>query len=528
MGVVYEAFDTVLERKVALKILSADLDAPDQLVREARLAAALEHEHIVPVYEVGEHEGIAYFTMKYVGGGPLVSPAPSALEAARTTLTIANAVAFAHRHGILHRDLKPTNVLVEGGRPFVTDFGLSARETLPIAADLERSGTPAYMPPEVWRAEPGAASTMADVWGLGVILYEQLTGKPPFEAATLGDLGRQVMTEAPPPPRGAPPDLAAICLRCLEKSAARRYSDAGALAKDLAHFIAGDPVEARPLPVTARLYRRARKHPAIAALGALLAVAAIYAGLTTLSLSRTRSAALHAADATARSIARLTALEFDRYSASVVAAARKPCVAAALSAPDPTAAFASCAEDFGEVDVDAWFLLEPNATMIGRAPLSGAHPTVGRSYEFRDYFRGAKELANARREGAYVSHAYRSEGDDIHEIAISSPVYDKGVWVGVLVTALPTGSVLGSIKFEGAVTEDFTASLLAPRDGSRGDAIREPEPIFILHRGLDRGAILPARATPSSEADTGSDAFVSVVPVRNTPFSVLVHVAVGS
>jgi hypothetical protein len=545
MGVVYEAFDTMLENKVALKILSEDLDAPDQLFREARLAAALEHENIVPVHDVGEDEGIAYFTMMLVEGGPLKTPARTAhsgpnvqdpalhrrrrerkdqgLEAARIALTISRAVAFCHRRGILHGDLKPQNVLVdnETGRHFVTDFGLAARQGI-AAGPVELGGTPTYMAPELWQGDPSARSTMADVWSIGAILYELVSGRPPFPASSWDELRRSVAEDAPPALRGLDSDLVAVCLCCLEKEPARRYATAFELADDLTRFLRGDPVHARPLGPGTRLLRRAARHPLVAALVTLLLVAALYAGIETLSRSRAQRVALHAADATALLLARLTALQFDHYSALVVAAAgQTQPLASALSEPASSKASDLCARSLAEQGAafSTWFLLDANGTMLGRAPAQGAHPTLGLSYKFRDYFRGAQALVTQHQRGAYVSHAYRSEGDDTHEIAISVPVTAGDRWIGVLVATLATGPALGSIQFPVPDDEDLTAALLAPQDGPRLDIDRGPELIFILYSKLPPGG--------TASPDSGSRAFERVVPVANTPFSVLIRVAFG-
>jgi hypothetical protein len=528
MGVVYAARDPTLGRDVALKILSADLDAPDQLVREARLLATLEHELIVPVYEVGEHEGIAYFTMKFVDGGPLQTPAPSARKAAGIALTISRAVAFCHQRGILHGDLKPQNVLVDKtGRHFVTDFGLAASEGI-AAGPLELGGTPTYMAPEVWQGDASARATMADVWSIGAILYELISGRPPFLAASWDELRRSVAEAAPPPLRGSTLDLVAVCHRCLEKDPARRYPTAFELAEDLARFLRGAPVAARPLGPGARLLRTAARHPVIAALVTLLVVAALYAGIATLSLGRTQRTALHAANAMALSLARLTALQFDHYAALVVSAAgQTPLLASALSAPASPKASDFCARSLAEQDpaFSTWFLLDASGAMLGRAPAQGAHATLGQSYAFRDYFRGAEAIVTQHQRGAYVSHAYRSEGDDTYEIAISAPVIAGDRWIGVLVATLATGAALGSLQVDFPVGEDVTAALLAPRDGSRLDVDRGSEPIFILHRGLPRGEVTPVRGVGSASPDPGSRAFERIVPVGNTPFSVLIRVA---
>jgi serine/threonine protein kinase len=314
MGAVYEAFDPRLERTVAFKILGADFDASAQLVREACLMASLDHKHIVPVYEVEEHEGIAFITMKRVHGGRLATPEPPAdskgrkrrgRHAAEITQQIAQAVDFAHRHGILHRDLKPANVLVEDGQAFVSDFGIAVSEALTAGTEVDRAGSPHYMAPEVWRRDPGAASTAADVWGVGVILHELLRGHPPFDSSSREGLERQVTAEPPPPLVGVDPDLAAVCLHCLEKDPSRRYATAGALAVDLAQVLANEPVsqEARPRGRFARGLRHAERHPVIAALSALFILAGLLAILNALSLSRAREAAFRGADVTARSLA---------------------------------------------------------------------------------------------------------------------------------------------------------------------------------------------------------------------------------
>jgi serine/threonine-protein kinase len=534
MGVVYEAVDTRptscrFQHTVALKILAADLDAPEQLVREAQLLAALEHKHIVPVYEVGEYEGIVYFTMKRIDGGPLTTPAPSPKRAAEIALEIAEAVALAHRHGILHRDLKPANVLVDReGRTFVTDFGLAAREGPGDA--LAPGGTPAYMAPEVWRGEPHT-STAVDVWGAGAILYELLAGRPPFEAATLTELKRRVLTEAPPALKGVPADLAAVCLRCLEKDPSRRYATAVGLSADIARFLAGEPVLARPLGFGARGLRRAARHPVITALSALLVAAALYAAVIALSLGRAQQAALRAADFAARRTADVTALKFERYTAAVEAAGRDPLVARAAADPASPQASEVCARLLAARDgptagpFATWFLLDGDGRMIGHAPNTD-RPIVGRSFKFRDYFRGVEELERQGRRDAYVSRVFRSESDDHFEIAISFAVHDDaGRWIGLLAASLPTGSALGSIEFDDPDDERLTAALLAPRGLERGESETNPEPIFIMHRALSRGEALVARADDVLSTDAGGGSLVRLVPVRGTPFSVLVRVA---
>ncbi len=261
MGVVYKARQVSLNRLVALKmILAGRLASPADIQRfrsEAEAAANLDHPNILPIYEVGQYEDQHYFSMKLVTGGNLAQQVAKLVEdaraAVRVLVEVARAVHFAHQRGIIHRDLKPANVLLDQeNRPLVTDFGLAKRTT--DSAELTLSGaivgTPSYMAPEQAAARKGAVTTAADIWALGAILYELLVGRPPFRADSPLDTMLLVLDRDPDPPSKLRPrvdrDLEAVCLKCLAKDPAMRYPSAAALADDLEHWLAGEPLSVRP------------------------------------------------------------------------------------------------------------------------------------------------------------------------------------------------------------------------------------------------------------------------------------------
>ena len=250
--------------------------------------ARLEHPNLVRIYETGETDGRPYFSMEYVDGGRLADSLRgtpmSPRRAAQLAETLARATHAAHERGVIHRDLTPSNVLLtSGGEPKIVDFGL-AKLTIGGAGRTETGdilGTPSYMAPEQATGQSKEVGPAADVYALGAILYEMLTGRPPFKGESVLDTLAQVVNDEPVAPcrlqPKVPRDLETICLKCLNKEPDRRYSSAAALAEDLGRYLAGEPVRARPIGAAGRAVRWARRRPAVASLLAVCATGAIAA-----------------------------------------------------------------------------------------------------------------------------------------------------------------------------------------------------------------------------------------------------------
>jgi serine/threonine protein kinase/WD40 repeat protein len=292
-GVVFLADDPALSRRVAIKVpqpaVLADPELRTRFVREAQAVARLDLPGIVPVYEAGVYQGLAYIAAGYVDGPTLAdwiarrpgSPTPA--TAARLVACVARAVHHAHERGVLHCDLKPANILLEAGDvvpgvgcPRITDFGLARllEDDPSLTRTFQVAGTPLYMSPEQARGDRRTLTRRADVYALGAILHEMLTGRPPFDGSSTADTLRRIVSEPAPSPRAlrpdVPRDLAAICLKCLEKDPARRYPDGEALAADLGRFLAGSPTLARPVRWHDQAAMCVRRNPVVASLAALV------------------------------------------------------------------------------------------------------------------------------------------------------------------------------------------------------------------------------------------------------------------
>ncbi len=308
MGVVFRARQISLNRTVALKMILAGQLADENDIKrfytEAEAAAQLDHPGIVPIFEVGQHEGQHFFSMAFVEGRSLAErladgPMPPR-EAAALLLDVTRAVEYAHSRGVIHRDLKPSNILIGAdGNPRVTDFGLAKRVQgdSGLTGSGQIMGTPSYMPPEQAGGRRGEVGPPADVYALGATLYCMVTGRPPFQAATAMDTVLQVLSDEPVPPRRLsatiPRDLETMCLKCLEKEPGKRYASAAALRKDLRRFLVGEPIAARPVGRPERVWRWCRRNPWLAgAVGLAAAALVVVASLALLYADRqTRLAA---------------------------------------------------------------------------------------------------------------------------------------------------------------------------------------------------------------------------------------------
>jgi serine/threonine-protein kinase len=518
MGVVYKARQVSLDRIVALKmILAGPLASPSDVQRfltEARAAAELSHSHIVPIHEVGEHEGQHYFSMKLIEGGSLAEHLPRLTRdpraAAQLMVKVARAIHFAHQRGILHRDLKPANILLDAeGQPYVSDFGLAKRveSDTKLTETGEVVGTARYMAPEQALGQTKRLTTAVDVYSLGVILYELLTGVPPFQGETVWEILRQVQEQEPRQPRSlnrrVDQDLATICLKCLEKEPQRRYGSAEALADDLERWLARKPVKARPVGSIARLWRWTRRHPQQAALLAIMAL------LLLMALRSGYAWELRVSNAKdAKKLARSVDAELKRVEWAVLGIAGQEelrhCFARHKSNEDLAASLVKFLGK-NEQDFNRWwrgrkplvnlFIINPEGFLI--ADSSPMSRSVGMNFKQWDYYVKLVKEPPADKEAVYSSPVFKSQQDGFFKFAVITRIWDGAKILGLLAATIPTDSEMVALDMQ----EEAEGALLAcPMDWTYTDEKVVPRElrhdfIAVLHRDYRSPGVDPIWVT---------------------------------
>jgi hypothetical protein len=529
MGVVYKAVQTALGRRVALKMILDEHALGPGSVRflsEAEAVARFQHPNIVQIYEVGEAGGRPFFSLEFVDGGSLEDrigrkPLPSR-EAVELLALLARAIHAAHAHGIIHRDLKPANILLTAdGTPKIADFGIAKRlDAVKQTQTGQILGTPCYMAPEQALGSE-IVGPRADVYSLGVILYDALTGRPPFEATTTLDTIMQVVMKEPLSPRALEPsvprDVETICLKCLEKKPDRRYQSALELAEDLERVLRNEPIDARRIGAPERLLRWARREPGWAALIGVsllallgfLVTGALFTRRLQHELSATEAARHNAASTRDELRLRLVRGSADRIDGDLRQLASVPhTVAAALRERD----------DWSEAQLAGWLrsALAAEPRIFGMAIAFEPHRFRADVADFALYvFRGPRgvehkqllppeytpiyrewEWYRAAPAGGSWSAPYVDKGGgDIPMVTFSVPFRRGGARAGVVTVDLSLDyfRALGA-SIEGTQFSRTSYAFVTTRDGT---LVAHPDP---ARRFPAAGARRPAPADPQSAA----------------------------
>jgi hypothetical protein len=549
MGVICQAMHRASNRVVALKLMqSGDLATTEERQRfqaEIKAARILDHPHIVSIDDVGEHAGRLYYTMKAYPGvlahemGRFRAPA----VAAALVATVARAVHHGHVRGVLHRDLKPANILLdEAGQPHVGDFGTAKCLGEPrLTATGMVVGTPMYMAPEQAAGGDEGVTTAADIYSLGTILYELLTGVPPFEGSDASILHALCDKDRVPVSprahaRAVPRDLETICLTCLEKAPAARYRSAEELADDLERFLRGEPIIARPTSLRQRLWRFTRRHRFVvgAGMGTMMLLAVVAA--TAIGVAHTQEQEL---GREALSNNEYIAKTLAQYVYNQLTDQIKPGGGLSRIASDPDVVelvnnhdrLASPCPEPGDKDTplkmdptdgalvkkflgetyDSIALFDHCGTLFAfNAPRESRLEDMRSNYGFRDYFQGARLLGERHGHQGYISRAFQSDYDHRDKFGLSMPIYDGDRWIGVVLATLSTNSMWKNAPLPARNDHDHTYLMAAPQDRSRKD-LPLPSPFVVVlhaipgdegHFTLDSPAISELSRRPALMTDS--------------------------